>query len=107
MMQSSQASTLQASDDPSQFQGFTRFLRKLSSGDRPNAVFHQIRRQALHRRHPLSRLLKLSSRTLANDLTTNGRRDEQEQVLISLWAKNFNRIINSQARKAWKDIKTD
>ena len=30
--------------------------------------------------------------------------DDEEQMLINLWAENFERINSSQARKAWDDI---
>jgi len=30
--------------------------------------------------------------------------DNEEKMLINLWAENFDRINNSQARKTWDDI---
>ena len=32
--------------------------------------------------------------------------DDEEKMLISLWAENIDRINSSQARKAWEDITT-
>ena len=32
--------------------------------------------------------------------------DDEEKMLISLWAENIDRINSSQARKAWEDIAT-